>query len=1128
MRIDDDKMEIFLCYRNNGAETAKTFADIVNSESKSCVNAWFSDYEGKGNYVLDIEQLISKSNYAVLFLCNGFTDGFLNEDGTLNIVDDESCKYDCVTVREIIEIEKKRQQSEISVVTVNIDGYTLTEQDLIVLKKVFDLSNVTRQDTIQFFKNLQINYYSRRSTQMREFIKRRFGFFFFNEPESHSEKVHVLNNTEFLLKFSIPSTRIIGRETTVNSIIDSLSQNTILVLYGKRYIGKTDVACKVAQELSDKYSYILYLDFNKGTIDTIISQICSIVAVLCGHSIKSDDLVYELPAIMNKNKILFIMDNFNDYDNIRILRIFDSVASTIPISLLFESSKMIIITTNYKGKIKQFPGILIGGVMVDDVIKMAENENVIIDNKLGCRLIELYDGCPEHIQLAIEFCKKFCNGSIQTYITNSIYNASSIAENVNKQFDALPSDSQTLLLFSSTLGQKSEISTIAKYLGISASDIMCIAESLFDESFLVSFDINEITIVESVYEILLQRFVDSVSHEILECSPKFLSSFPLISNYSNESAKTHQKNVVKRVIATLYKQERMVNGGLSLLLKKLIDIPEFRNRRNYLAGNIINILGMADGAMSNVDFSSSYILDASMESMELLNVDFSFSEFENCVFKSIFGSVTAMSFNETKKLLATAFFNGLIIIWNESGKQIAVFMEFDNVVNDIKFVGHFLWACGKDGRVLCWRADDNFDFEIVFELDTIGCPVRAIDVSKNIDFVVIGNEDGTVYRIAKDESEPLQLISRFTHRIKTVALSPDCSKIAIAGDSTTVFILETKQYSTVVNLTVENRWIRCARFADDNNLILGGDSGNVNFINLASGECDSVKNVDRNKVWSVLPVVMDGESYVIAGGNDGQIKVISSKTKEIIGIMDKHSSWVRCLADSTNWIYSGSEDQTICLWKKGDFSCFKLIMGYTKRVFSVCISQNKIYAGLGDHSVIEVDVKSHKIRQLFLCSDQVWTISYNRGLLCAGCDKGDIYVYDFEANRVIYEHHYSTGWIGAVKFQSSNRYIAVGDELGNIFILKCNNKYMISQYTKYKAHDGRVASIIFDNDEVVSIGEDGHINIFDIKEKLNRSNKTICNNLLYSFINVGENVYLIGGFISSELAHALVFCRAIT
>lgn len=168
----DSKCRIFFCYRQSGSETAKYMKSYLKSvPDKSYGRVWYSDDENVGNYNLDIPVLIGQSDIFVLFLAEGFTDYFLTPNGNANISGYDNLPA-CITVKEIIEIERQRQSRNISILTVNIDGYTLNETDIARLEKVFEDVGVLREDSIGFYKNLNINHYSRRQTDITFFARR--------------------------------------------------------------------------------------------------------------------------------------------------------------------------------------------------------------------------------------------------------------------------------------------------------------------------------------------------------------------------------------------------------------------------------------------------------------------------------------------------------------------------------------------------------------------------------------------------------------------------------------------------------------------------------------------------------------------------------------------------------------------------------------------------------------------------------------------------------------------------------------------------------------------------------------------------------------------------------------------
>ena len=168
----DSKCRIFFCYRGEGSETAKHLKNSLKSvKDKNYGRIWYSDEENVGNYELDVPVLIGQAEIFVLFLAKGFTDYFLNEENKANIVA-KGKNSPCVTAKEIIEIEKQRQIRNITVLTVNIDGYSLTQDDLNVFKTIFKEVGIWREDSESFYKSLNRNVYLRRQTDLSVFSNR--------------------------------------------------------------------------------------------------------------------------------------------------------------------------------------------------------------------------------------------------------------------------------------------------------------------------------------------------------------------------------------------------------------------------------------------------------------------------------------------------------------------------------------------------------------------------------------------------------------------------------------------------------------------------------------------------------------------------------------------------------------------------------------------------------------------------------------------------------------------------------------------------------------------------------------------------------------------------------------------
>ena len=146
----DSVCRIFLCYRESGSETAKNLKSFLkNVQDKDYGRVWYSDDENVGNFNLDIGAKIGQASIFILFLHNGFTDYFLTPDGKVNT--DGYGEYGpCITVKEIIEIEKQRQRR------IFIGSSTESRPVAEAIRKALE-SRLISRETGAYLKSLQRN-----------------------------------------------------------------------------------------------------------------------------------------------------------------------------------------------------------------------------------------------------------------------------------------------------------------------------------------------------------------------------------------------------------------------------------------------------------------------------------------------------------------------------------------------------------------------------------------------------------------------------------------------------------------------------------------------------------------------------------------------------------------------------------------------------------------------------------------------------------------------------------------------------------------------------------------------------------------------------------------------------------
>lgn len=905
------------------------------------------------------------------------------------------------------------------------------------------------------------------------------------------------NNLNYFSKFQLPKFFLLGRTTLINNIALSIDNNLFTFVYGRFLMGKTSSVCVAAQKTSKKFKYIFYFDLlSYSTIDEFSIDFDNLLEVL-DRDINIETELPKLTRVMKYNSYLFIFDNIRENEQwFKYINQVQIASSNCDSRIVFICDNNIINFKNDQGRANI---IFVGELSVDEIKELFLMGGITLQDTDARQILEKFNGLPAYIKVLVDYCQRFHFNSVQTLLSNDNLVKSGINSIILEQYEAVSSLSKDILFMLLILNKKSSYSKLIKYLKMTEAEYFSSIQELDDYN-LILVNSDNIYLVSPIDDFLESKFISTVSQELSSNQFDFLIRYPLITTLSPNNIKVSQINLINKIIQHIKGTENITDNELYNALTCILTSKNnefFKN--NYLVGNLLNISSMLTDEISGLDLSGSYIINADLSNLELKNIDFSRATFDDTIFKSIFGSVTALRYNKDRNLFATGFFNGLILIWNENGEQVSIIQELTSLVFNIVFINDILFACSRDGNIICLNINYDYSYTFIKKIN-IGSSARAMCMQHNTNELIVGAEDGCVRKWNLNTDE-LKIIIKCAYRVKDLALSKD-NLLAVIGDSNKVLFYRDNDLYWQVE--VNNRWLRCGTFCADNTLVVGGDSGNINIISITEKSVSNINNVCKSKVW-MLKGIPD-TNIVACGGDDGTIKFWDIQTHNLLGIIKSHTSWVRGLDGSAEKLFSCGEDQIICIHDIKTLDCIKTIKGYTKRVFGIAISNNSgCYFGLGDHSVLKL-MDHNRLRKLFNTKDQVWAITASDKYVCAGCDNSEVFIYDNDMERIVHTIKLNSGWIGEVKLDEEGSFLAVGDELGNITLVDMRNK--LFALSKYKAHNGRVSGILFSSEAILSVGEDGYLNIYD---KYSRSSISLMlsNMPLYSICAYDETTCLI-------------------
>lgn len=272
--IDHDfqkECHIFLCYRSAGAEVAKNFKKALsNIKDRSFGYVWYSDQENIGNFVFDIPDLIASARYAILFFSRHFTEGFLL-DGKNNYGDDSRGNAGCVTVREIVEIERRRQAGTLTVIGVHVDGYLLQPHDVTTLKQVFENEGILTNTSLAAYTELNVNAYYSRTTDVDTFAEA------LSRGLEKNRRPVLAKSPRVSLDTLLPPLgyHYYGRDAELAYVEEAVKAKTCINLTGARGSGKSAFAfhwlSRIAARSYSGAEYVLYWSFDQDNRNCAIS-----------------------------------------------------------------------------------------------------------------------------------------------------------------------------------------------------------------------------------------------------------------------------------------------------------------------------------------------------------------------------------------------------------------------------------------------------------------------------------------------------------------------------------------------------------------------------------------------------------------------------------------------------------------------------------------------------------------------------------------------------------------------------------------------------------------------------------------------------------------------------------------
>ena len=912
-----------------------------------------------------------------------------------------------------------------------------------------------------------------------------------------------------------------GREDDIKTIYDWLTNGKcrLLSIIGMKGMGKSSLSLRVTKGMSDNldgqdeycvktnYEYIIWLDMlNAPSLSEILVDVIGFISNYQENvnDLDTNKLLSTLLQYFKTKKCLLILDNFESilqsgeqnisgqyikgYENYE--NFFTTIGRTTHTSCVVINSReqphgFNMLVQSSSGMVNSHTLLPLD---IDAGRKIFENiadfDGTDEDWK---RIVTIYNGNPFALQLLARHISEVYFGSISEFLHSSNILFGEVNELIKWHVDRLSYKQLEILLWMTIYREPVSFAEIqSRVLSLESKNevpttIQSLMERLPIEKIVKTkkFSLQPI-LIEFATKLLIDRFAS----DLQEHSFSYLGNYALFPTNTKESVQEMLRNVllspINQILINAFGGQQDYEANLVKTLEVARQI--FQQKKNYVAGNIINLLSQFKDKICDYDFSNLSISEANLQNVSLHEVNFENSIIDNCKFRQTFGPISSVTISSDGNYIAANEAMGKIHIWRTSD---------DQIVHNLS--GHISWIFGltfsHDNKLLASGGEDktvrlwNLENDTSTILGVHENSVWALAFSSDDKLLASGGEG----RIMIFDTATRQCIKSFeahTDKVFSVAFNNDNSILISASANNEICIWDAKNnYSLIKKLTDHNATVRCVSYNSDNTHIASCDWHGKIIIWDAKTYRPMAERVFNQGEPLHYVSHHPFHPIIAACSEKGNIYIWNYSTNKIEKTLNKHHGevWkVEFSADGRSLV-SGGYDGTLITWDVESWTCKSILRGYIDWIQDVSIApDDKLLAcSNGDLTINVWDVESSQHLCRYVAhSGWMFSLEFspNGEYLASASDDLTIKLWNTSVwdstPSLILTHHKK--WIQDIAFSRDGKYLASGDDSGQLLIWDLETQTIKFELVE---HDSGIWTVAFSSDgsTLASAGEDGSI-----------------------------------------------------